>query len=138
MMDRSPFRLGHLGRYAAWSDATMEIPEFWRLIELIDHAAVSLDDLETELKQLPSAEIESFYQHAADCLNNLDQPNIREQCSFGCSGEGFLCQRLYIIGRGYSFYEKMLTDPQRVTESFTSLLYIVDAGLDDFLMEKGI
>jgi len=109
----------------------MDVEQFWKLIEKtrqISHSAPDkqADLLIDELAKLSEADILS-YQSILDDL--MDRAYIAElwelafilASGWGCSDDGFMDFRAWLIGQGQDVFEKALSDPE-------SLIDIVEFG----------
>ena len=109
----------------------MDVEQFWKLIEQThqnSHGAPrkQAELLVDELAKLPEAEI-LLYQSILDDL--MDKVYIAElwdlafimASGWGCSDDGFMDFRAWLIGQGQHVFEKALSDPE-------SLVDIVEFG----------
>lgn len=94
--------------------------EFWQYISLIDihavnqgHDAAAVESLLDHLAQHTVPNIESFYNHLANALYELDTKVHWEQ-SGSKSEDNFLYERCYVIGMGRKFFDRVLSDPSQM------------------------
>ena len=124
----------------------MELDEYWDLVGLIDtesllqsNGTAALQPLLDELDRRSKENVVAFYKQMVKRLYALNRDDVRNNCEFGHSGEGFLYHRLFVIGRGREYYSAFLEQPQYLSEEhmFDSMLYCL-TGFDDLCLENDI
>ena len=106
----------------------MQIDDYWDLVSLIDTEALlrsdgiaALQPLLDELERHTKESVFAFYKHMVKRLYALNRDDVRNNCEFGHSGEGFLYHRLFVIGRGREYYSAFLEQPQYLSEEHCSI-----------------
>jgi hypothetical protein len=102
----------------------MTIEDFWKLIDTIDRLKLqsgegydqaAIDPLIATLATLSRSELESFQDHLAQALYDLDTQE-RADASEG-SDDSFLYSRCYVVAMGRETYQRTLRDPASMPNS---------------------
>lgn len=114
----------------------MKSSEFWKLIELVDLAALEAGDEERAVAPLTSAVaamdvscIEAFQEQLSQVLFAIDGEIYADNAGdSGTSDDGFLYARCYVVARGEGYYSRVKSKPEEMPESIDqwceSLLYV--------------
>jgi hypothetical protein len=97
---------------------------FWSLIEQIRHEALDDGDKQVELLfqalvQLTKDEILAFYRIMNQQMNLSKTAELWNAASIitcGCSDDGFLDFRAWLIGQGKNMFEMVLKDPESLVD----------------------
>ena len=108
----------------------MTIEQFWALIAASHRQA---DELRALLSRLPLSEIVDFNVHFQDRMNAAFQWDlwaVAYLAAEGCSDEGFVDFRSWLISRGRDVFETAMVDAE-------SLLQVIDApDVEDVFFEE--
>lgn len=109
----------------------MDRQRFWSIISAVNQNDLLNDDEESALKSIcarlsteSTAEIESFADHLAEALRDLDTSK-HFSYSAGASPDSFLYSRCFAVGMGEKFYTSVLKSPSKMptsSEGFELLL----------------
>lgn len=121
---------GDAGCWTAYRRVTvMDTATFWEMIDKTREAAngdprIQSDLLTEELAQLPENDIltfDSIFRDLRDQAYIADLWDAAHVIGCGCSDDGFLEFREWLIGRGKEVFDKALADPE-------SLVDVVEVG----------
>lgn len=118
----------------------MDRDDFWRVVETGRSEAGANDDaflahVTDQLRGLPVEEIASFEQIQDDLLDHAYRNDLWAAAYIingGCSDDGFLYFRAWLVSRGRSVYESALADPASLEDAIV-LDPAWDAELESFL-----
>ncbi len=114
----------------------MNNEEFWKLISLIDVDALdegdeeaAVESLTEELSTKIEKEIGEFEELLSQCLYKIDGKKwCDESGESNDSSDGFLYARCYVVAKGKSIFEAVLSNPSLMPKSSDewaeSLLYV--------------
>lgn len=109
--------------------------EFWKLIALIDVAALdegreeeAVEPLQTALNMKSESELFGFEEVLSQKLHALDGASFAANAGESCgSDDGFLYARCFVVAKGHEFYEAVKSDsrhmPKSIEQWCESLLY---------------
>ncbi len=114
----------------------MGIDEFWKLMQKVDQYALNefdedgaIEPLIQALSRLTETDIKDFQENLSKVLFDLDGEEYAYNAGdSGNSGDGFLYCRCFVVAKGESFYNHVLTKPKDMPKSIDQwlepLLYV--------------
>jgi len=107
--------------------------DFWICIAYVDKQALGAEDTQSAkeplvnyLAQFDVTEVESFSEHLANALYELDTLAHAEEAGESDTDDSFLYARCYVVGMGRAHYQRVLASPCKMPKDlswFEDLLY---------------
>ena len=94
--------------------------DFWSMIELVDRKALwsqnpqaAIEPVVKRLSEAPAHEIQSFEEHLAKALYDLDGQEYFEEAGASKTDDTFLYARCFIVGAGREHYDSIRLNPAK-------------------------